>query len=144
MKHLIALFFLIPSLSFASSCLVDRVIDGDSFICGGGRVRIAEIDAPENKQPYGFESKGFLESLILGSTVGLNNEKEDRYGRILATVLYEGQDVGMLMVQKGMAWHYKQYSKSKVLAETEKLARERKIGLWSEENPVAPWEFRKW
>ena len=42
-----------------------------------------------------------------------------------------------------MAWHYKQYSKSKELAEAEDLARKEKKGLWVDKEPVPPWEFRK-
>jgi micrococcal nuclease len=42
-----------------------------------------------------------------------------------------------------MAWHYKQYSKSKVLAEAESTACKEKRGLWAEKEPEPPWEFRK-
>ena len=47
------------------------------------------------------------------------------------------------MVQDGLAWHYKQYSKDDKMAKAEVEARESKKGLWSDPNPVPPWEYRK-
>jgi endonuclease YncB( thermonuclease family) len=53
------------------------------------------------------------------------------------------------MVQKGMAWHYKKYKKSQPKEDrhsynkAEKEARKKNIGLWSNENPLAPWKWRK-
>ena len=44
-----------------------------------------------------------------------------------------------------MALHYKQYNKDEELAKLEQEAKNKKIGLWSQPNPVALWEFRrKW
>ena len=42
-----------------------------------------------------------------------------------------------------MAWHYKEYSKSKELAVAEDEARKAKKGLWTDKEPVPPWEYRK-
>jgi endonuclease YncB( thermonuclease family) len=47
------------------------------------------------------------------------------------------------MIKQGMAWHYKQYSKDQELASAEVKAREKRIGLWSDKAPIAPWEWRK-
>lgn len=47
------------------------------------------------------------------------------------------------MVKEGMAWHYKQYSKSIVLADAETEARTAKKGLWAEKLSEPPWGFRK-
>ena len=42
-----------------------------------------------------------------------------------------------------MAWHYKQYSKDQELASAEVEARKKRLGLWAEKSPIAPWEWRK-
>lgn len=42
-----------------------------------------------------------------------------------------------------MAWNYVKYSKDKSLADFEAEARKNKIGLWSQPNPIPPWNFRK-
>jgi len=47
------------------------------------------------------------------------------------------------LLLEGTAWHYRDYSKSVVLAEAEVIARSQDRGLWAAEKPVAPWEFRK-
>ena len=42
-----------------------------------------------------------------------------------------------------MAWHYKFFSKDKVIAAAEKKARANKLGIWSMPNPTPPWDFRR-
>lgn len=39
--------------------------------------------------------------------------------------------------------NYKQYNKDKELVNLEAGAKQRKVGLWVQENPVASWDFRK-
>ena len=67
----------------------------------------------------------------------------DNYGRTLARINVNGKDAAEFMLSKGMAWHYKEYSKDQTLSEMEQKARTAKLGLWSEENALAPWEFRR-
>jgi len=47
------------------------------------------------------------------------------------------------MVEAGLAWHYVQFSKNKELAAAEKTAKETRLGLWADKEPVPPWEWRK-
>jgi endonuclease YncB( thermonuclease family) len=47
------------------------------------------------------------------------------------------------MLKAGMAWHYKQFDKSEEYARFETQARNKKIGLWADKNPIEPWLFRK-
>ena len=47
------------------------------------------------------------------------------------------------IIKAGMGWHYKRYSTSKELAKFEDNAKKNKIGLWIDNNPIAPWDFRK-
>ena len=47
------------------------------------------------------------------------------------------------LLKLGMAWHYKYFNKDEKLAKLESDAKNNKIGLWSKQSPVAPWEFRK-
>ena len=62
---------------------------------------------------------------------------------ILGDVYLGDRHINLEMVQDGLAWHYKQYSKSKELAEAEDEARKEKKGLWADKEPMPPWEFRK-
>lgn len=78
-----------------------------------------------------------------GKEVVVQWEEKDRYGRILGEVHLGDRHINLEMVQEGMAWHYKQYSKSKELADAEIEARKAKKGLWLDKEPVSPWDFRK-
>jgi endonuclease YncB( thermonuclease family) len=43
----------------------------------------------------------------------------------------------------GLAWHYRQYSKSNRLAALGRQARDKKVNIWSMPNPVPPWDYRR-
>ena len=45
------------------------------------------------------------------------------------------------MVANGYAWAFKKYSKK--YAPDESNAKHEKLGLWAEEDPTPPWEYRK-
>lgn len=92
---------------------VDRVIDGDTLqvITADDeiRVRIRGIDAPEADQEFGGEARIALDKLVNGRAVILNTEQKDRYGRVLASVAVNGNDVGLFMLERGFAWFYATY-----------------------------------
>lgn len=107
------------------------------------KVRLQGIDAPEKKQAFGTKSKEDLSEKIGEKEVVVKWTEMDRYGRTLGEVTLGTRHVNLEMVQDGMAWHYKQYSNSKELAEAEDEARKAKKGLWVDKKPLPPWEFRK-
>jgi len=107
------------------------------------KVRLNGIDAPEKKQAYGAKSKARLGELVAGKDVVVEWKEKDTYGRTLGKVTQSGLDVNLQMVNEGLAWHYRKYSKSIELARTEAEAKAAKKGLWADPNPVPPWEFRK-
>lgn len=47
------------------------------------------------------------------------------------------------MIKQGMAWHYKKYSSDPVYAKLESEARNNRVGLWQDKNPIAPWLWRE-
>jgi len=70
--------------------VVSRVIDGDTFeVSSGQRVRLADIDAPENGQAGFYEAKNVLSDLVLDKTVYLDIDdlyQTDKYGRLVCVV----------------------------------------------------------
>ena len=48
-----------------------------------------------------------------------------------------------MMVCMGMAWWYRRYDKTEELENAERYAKENKISLWADPNPIAPWNWRK-
>jgi micrococcal nuclease len=128
---------------------VISITDGDTFkgLTENNeeiKFRIHGIDAPEKKQAFGTKSKEYLSDLIFGKTVGIKLQSKDRYGRSVVWVYTaNGEDVSALMIQAGMAWHYKKYDDSRQYVDLEDEARANKVGLWVDANPIEPWDFRK-
>lgn len=120
-------------------CVVERVSDGDSITCGGERVRLLSIDAPELDQgPFGRAAKAFLEAVMpVGSParLELDVERRDRYGRLLAYVYRDdGRMVNRMMARQGFALPYpvppnvRHVDSIRAAADS---ARVEGIGLWS-------------
>jgi endonuclease YncB( thermonuclease family) len=87
--------------------------------------------------------------MIFGREGAVDAGKTDRYGRTLGKVLVEGRDAGLLLIQAGLAWHYRAYQHEQVwtdrlrYAQAEHEARAHAKGLWGDPAPVPPWEFRR-
>lgn len=107
------------------------------------KIRLEGIDAPEHGQAFGTKCKERITEKVAGKEVVVKWKSKDRYGRILGDVYLGDRFINLEMVQDGLAWHYKYYSKSKELAEAEVEARREKKGMWVDQSPEPPWEFRK-
>ena len=109
------------------------------------KVRLAEIDAPELRQPYGQKSKQYLSSLVFNKAVYIKVVNVDRYGRTVGRVYFQGRDINREMIASGMAWVYRQYLKDKSLLDIEEVAKSKMVGVWSlsDKDNVPPWEWRK-
>ena len=109
------------------------------------RFRIFGIDAPEKNQAFSNRSKQYLSDLIYNKRVGIKvQKKNDGYGRPVVWVYTpDGQDVSAEMLRAGMAWHFKRYDNSDAYSALEQSARTKRIGLWQDINPTAPWNYRK-
>ena len=127
---------------------VVSVADGDTITILDAdkiqhKIRLQGIDAPEKGQAFGTKSKERLSEKIGEKEVVVKWKNKDRYGRVLGEIYLGDRHINLEMVQDGLAWHYKQYSKSKELAVAEDEARNAKKGLWVDKEPEPPWEFRK-
>lgn len=126
---------------------VVAITDGDTLTVLVGtdqvKVRLDGIDAPERRQAFGTQARDKLAELCFGKPVLVRAGSKDRYGRTLGTVIVAGVNANLEMVNTGLAWHYKQYSKDAELSRAEADARKAKRGLWADPAPVAPWDFRK-
>jgi len=140
----ISIFFQIPD-EFAAKVI--GISDGDSITVLVGKseikVRVDGIDCPEKKQAFGNRARVFTSNFCFGKMVIIKKKKNDRYGRLVARVICDGKDLSEELLKAGMAWHFKKYDKSPVLSRLELEARNKRIGLWSDPNPIAPWCFRK-
>lgn len=94
-------------------------------------------------QDFGNRAKQATANICYGKEVLIEKTGLDRYGRILAFVYVGDTCVNKYLIEIGMAWHYKKYNNDSLLAKLEIEAREKKIGLWSQPDPIPPWEWRK-
>jgi endonuclease YncB( thermonuclease family) len=110
------------------------------------RIRFANIDCPEirNSQPFGKAAKQFTSRMCFGETVTVLDEgKFDRYHRLIAVIVNaKGENINKALVKAGLAWHYKKYSTDAEYAALENVARQNKVGLWADNDPIAPWDWR--
>lgn len=113
------------------------------------QVRLGGIDAPEKRQAFGTKSKQSLAELVFDRQVSVEWRKKEQYKRLIGTIILDGQDINLLQVERGMAWHYKAYAREQPKAEregyvaAEVLARLERRGLWRDDLPGEPWEHRK-
>jgi len=126
-----------------------RVIDGDTLVARleGAEierketVRLLNVNTPENGQPGFDEATEALKSLVRGGTVALEYEKplaekRDGFGRLLAYVIADGDNVNLEIVRQGWSKLYTKYGKGRLHAEfeaAEREARDAKRGLWGME-----------
>jgi micrococcal nuclease len=107
------------------------------------KIRLANIDAPEAEQPFGRQSKESLAELCWGKDATYEAQDIVRHGHTVAVVTCGGVETSRAQIERGMAWVEDKYNRDFTLPALQAMARRDRIGLWSDENPVPPWEFRR-
>jgi endonuclease YncB( thermonuclease family) len=89
------------------------VIDGDTIHAPGERYRLLDIDAPEihraqcdAERRLGELAKRRLQALLDAGPVAFSPDpptKRDRYGRLLAHLIVNGEDVACVLIREGYA-----------------------------------------
>ena len=131
------------------SVKLDKCIDGDTarfFINGESKtVRFLSINAPEIQHDdvleefYGKESSEYVcKVLNRSSKIKLQydpkSDKVDKYDRVLAWVFVDDKLLQSELVSKGYArvkYVYDDYLYSNDLKEMESIAKEKRLGMWS-------------
>lgn len=112
------------------------------------------IDAPESKQlsfdkrPIGKESTKYLRSLVLGKIIEVNVIQKDRYGRYLAILKLNDEDINLKMVEAGHALIYRDYEFQSIKQKlhyltTEIVAKRKRVGMWSTYGFHDPYAYRR-
>jgi endonuclease YncB( thermonuclease family) len=131
---------------------VTKIVDGDTFDLVGEdglkhRIRPAGFDTPESERPCYREATRFLRHLIYGKVVEARcykyePETKNHKRRDICRVSLDGKDLGIEMVQAGMAWHAKAWAheqrkdERRQYSETEyKAMQEGKGCLWAATYP---------
>ena len=128
--------------------IVFSIVDGDTYDIliednKKIRIRMEGIDAPETGMPFSQVSKNYLGKLCFNKNVKVNVTDLDNKRYIGFSYLDDGTELSHEMIRAGLAWHFTKYNKDKDLAKLEIEARDAKIGLWKDNNPMPPWENRR-
>ena len=147
-----------------TSGTVTQIVDGDTFkYCPTEDAPCTEeewlevdlwgVDAPEmspKEQFYSKKASQYLVDELLKQTVVLEQMKTNDEGKPMVKVLIVNHpnsnfNVHLLMEGHGWSTTTEEDDVADVVAysEAEKFAQERKLGLWREIEPVAPWEWLK-
>jgi micrococcal nuclease len=131
---------------------ITRCHDGDTCrTTEGERIRLACIDAPELKQPYGEASRDYLRSLLKNQTVRIDRRGSDRFGRTIA-LLYvpngkEWRAVQEIQAEAGTVWEFDRFKKDcpiwGAIDREANAAQKNRRGLFADEKAIEPWEWRR-
>lgn len=129
---------------------VVAVTDGDTITLLDAdkwqqKIRLADIDAPERRQPWGQRAKEALSQMVAGREVCADCREPDRYGRHVCTVFVGEADVNASMITHGNAWVYERYNIRDDLPDLQTQARAAQRGLWQlpEAERIPPADWRK-
>jgi len=128
---------------------VVAVHDGDTLTVQSGdslyKVRLSDVDAPEMGQVFGKQARDFTKNMALGRRVQVNIALTDVHDRRVGEVIVEdGWVLNEELVHAGLAWHYRVSPiRNDRLQRLEHYAFTKKLGLWVEQEPLPPWEFRR-
>lgn len=128
---------------------VVRVADGDTLSLLDDRgeqhkVRLFAIDTPELDQAHGKAAHNALSELVYQQPVGLVVVDVDDYQRKVATVYADERNINLALVAAGHAWWYRYHAPhERPLQRAEQQARAQSLGLWADEAPVPPWDWRR-
>jgi endonuclease YncB( thermonuclease family) len=160
-KQILAVFFAVITTTLSvlaqqrqtTTGKVVAVLDGDTLTVIDGakqqyEVRIDGIDAPEMEQAFGDRAKKSLYDLVYGKTVTITGSKPDRRGRVIGKVTLRDKDIGLMQIERGLAWYFRKYANGLSREDAQKYelaedgARTRQRGLWASPGPIPPWELR--
>jgi micrococcal nuclease len=90
--------------------IVTHVRDGDTIEVGKVPIRLNGVSAPELDEPLGQQSKTFMQDLVSNQAVRCELTGEKTYDRFVGTCYIEGKDIGISVIEVGLALDCPRYS----------------------------------
>ncbi len=151
-------------------CMIVEIINGSTITCLTDqkepvKVKLYGIDVPELDQPYGEEVKRHLSIFIskeLSSTsmfrrttrIKVTKKDKNEDAELSGILIYApcepdffGRwtppiDYNYKLIELGYAWYNRTDGDNPEYQQAEQDARKVKRGLWVDNNPIPPWEWR--
>src|ERR671910_2032855 len=133
-------------VEYDETVTVERIVDGDTIridpaVDGIDEVRLIGVDTPETKdpdcdvQPYGPEALTFTRDELQGEEVDLefDEDREDRYERLLAYVYLDDEMFNETLLEEGYAQVYTVPPNDRYedrFEEAQDAAQEAELGIW--------------
>jgi endonuclease YncB( thermonuclease family) len=113
------------------------------------RIKLTGVDAPEKKQRFAQQAQRLSSDYLGADTVLIAVDAVGPDERVHGRVTIEGRDLGLTLLEAGLAWCDP--------ADSERLpaalrsayshacdqARTQRRGLWQDAHPLPPWEYRR-
>lgn len=136
----------LPASADTYAWQVTSIVDGDTLKMASGEneipVRLHNIDAPEKGQPFGDRARSLLNVLCSKRTVLVRPQGRDGFKRLLAEVILPPtRSVNLELVSQGLAWTIRPTEDSPLFLAQAKACELHK-GLWSDRQPIPPWDWR--
>lgn len=134
---------------------VVRAIDGNTLVVTVDdslrKLRLLGIDAPEYDQDGGMAAVDHLKWIVGKSAIMCDSGLRHRHGTILGSLAVDGTDVGLNLLEHGVAWRSVSLEVTELPADwarayqiAESVAKHERMGLWASERPIPPWTWRKY
>lgn len=128
---------------------VVAVVDGDTVVVRPRRggpprtVRLVGLDAPERCQAGGDAAREALAERVLHQPVQVQGRGKDSYGRDLARLIWQGEDLGSWLVVQGHAWSNRWRGRTGPYDAEEIQARLARRGVFQQVWAEHPRDFRR-
>lgn len=118
-------------------------------------VRYWGVDTPESEWPgrwpaqaYSADAKRYNQKQLGNGkdegTVTIHFTGDKTYKRCVGEVFVNGKSLSLGLIENGYGWWNAKYAPSYVeLKQAQAKAMNSKKGLWSDENPETPWDYRR-
>lgn len=127
---------------------VEQVVTGDTLKVNyqGGlyNVRLYGVAAPKANQSYGPSAREATSKVVLGRTVDIERIYADGNTDVAIVYIHDQYSVQSYLAGSGLAWVNGNQCTLEVCSKWQSMqdqARDAERGLWSEANPVPPWNY---
>jgi endonuclease YncB( thermonuclease family) len=90
---------------------VTHVRDGDTIEVSEVPIRLNGVSAPELDEPLGERSRIFMRDLVMGQPVRCELNGQKTYDRFVGTCYLGGKDIGISIIETGLALDCPRYSR---------------------------------